>query len=161
MIVIGNLSSSTITIEGTNSTIDIGGSAINLTHVTIELSPSETQQIQGKQILLPLITTNSSEGGSTINLGSISVSSRSTSGCRKPEAKRATLDGGNTLGAYLTVDSSGCNKWWIALVAVLVSVVIIVVIVIILLTVFYKPFRRWVRPFTNRRAKSAQDQTTK
>lgn len=164
VIVLQSLSSSAIYFTGTNASIELEGSAPNLTHVTIELSPSETEEIHGKQILLTLITTNSSGSagdGSLINLGTVNVGARATSGCRKPEAKRAVFDGGRTLGAYLTVSNSACNRWWIILVAVVVSLIVVILIVLILLTVFYKPFRVLVRPFVARNAKSANDNNLK
>lgn len=153
VIILGNLASESITIDGIGTTVDIGGSAANLTQVVIVLSPTESQTIEGNRILQILITTNGtnpSGGPSTINMNSIETSARASSGCRKPKAERTVLDGGRTLGAYLTVDSSACSRWWIVLVAVVVGVIVVILIALILLAVFYKPFRKCVRPYSAR-----------
>lgn len=157
VIVLMNLASASIIIKGTNASIDIQGSATNLAQVTLELSPSELKEIEGKEVLLTLVVANSGTAGgaSGINLSSVTLAARAASGCRKPEARRATSSDGRTLAAYLTVSNSGCNRWWIILVAVLISVIIVILIVLILLAMFCKPFRGLVRPFVVRRSKSA------
>ena len=146
VVVVGNLSSSTLIFHGTGSTIHINGSTVNLTIITLELDSNQVKNLGGQKVLQILVNTSGSSSNTDLSL--VNVNTKVTSGCRKVKSEKATFDGGKTLGVYLSVDSSGCNTWWIILVSVVVAVIVIAVVILILLAVFYPPFRLKIRPYS-------------
>lgn len=154
VLVTGNFTSTTVVFQGLGSSINITGGASNLTLVTIELSPAQAGNLGGNRVLQILISTNGSGPGS-IDLNSVAVNSKVTSGCKKVKAQKVILDDGKTLGAYLSLDNSGCKTWWIITVSVIAGLVFLAVIALILLGVFYKPFRQKIRPYSNARRRRA------
>lgn len=151
VLIAGNLTmTTTLIFSGYGSTVLVNGSILNINSVIIELSPTDAKTLGSGKVLQILI--NSTLGGANgTDLSAVTVNSKVTSGCRKVKAEKVTFDNGKTLGAYLSVDSSGCKTWWIILVSVLVSLIVIVLIVLVLLTLFCKPFREKVRPYSARR----------
>ena len=143
VLVTGNLTSTTIVIQGIGSTINVTGSVTNLTSVTVELTPQQIDALNSNGRTLQVLIT----GGNGSDLSSVAINTKATSGCKKVKAQKVLLDGGHTLGAYFSVDKSGCNTWWIILVSVIVAVVVVAAVVLVLLAVFYKPFRHAVRPY--------------
>ena len=149
VLVTGNLTSTTVVIQGIGSTINVTGSVTNLTTITVELTPQEISTLSGSKTLQILLTTNGNS--SDIDLSLVGINTKATSGCKKVTAQKVLLDGGHTLGAYFSVDKSGCKTWWIILVSVVAAVVVLAVIVLALLAAFYKPFRAKIRPYSGRR----------
>ena len=149
VVVVGNMSSSVVIFHGTGSTIHVNGSTINLTIVTVEFDSDQTSNLGGQKVLQILVNTSVSPSSTDLSL--VNVNTKVTSGCRKVKSEKATFDGGKTLGVYLSVDSSGCNTWWIILVSVVVAVIVIAVVILVLLAVFYPPFRLKIRPYSGAR----------
>ena len=151
VIVTGNVTSKTIVIRGIGSRIEVNGSAINLTAITIELTPQQASEIGETRVLQQLITVSTpSEASSITGLNAVAVNTRVTSGCKKVKAQKSLSNGDRTLGAYLTVDNSGCNRWWIILVSVVASLVLLAAIALAVLSVYYKPCRSKFRPYWTR-----------
>lgn len=151
VVVTGNLTSTGVVIQGLGSSINVTGTVANLTHITIELSQSQAESIGSSSVLQVLLNT-----GNSSDLSSVTVSSKVTSGCKKVKAEKTVTNGGATLGAYLTLDKSGCNTWWIIVVAVVAGVVVIGVSIIILLAIFNKSCREKMRPYSSRRQRASQ-----
>ena len=149
VVVTGNLTSTTVVIQGIGSTINITGSVTNLTTITVELSSAEVDALGKGKVLQILLNTGNGTG--SVQLEQVGVNSRVTSGCKKVKAEKVVLNEGQTLAAYLSVDSSGCNRWWTILVSVVVSAIVLALIVLVLLAVFCKPFREKVRPYSKAR----------
>ena len=126
IIVEGNVTSSTIIINGIGTAIMIGGCASNLSSVVIELSPEQVKQLESTKSLQTLLTLSNDSVSCSMDLNGVTLNTKS-SGCRKVKTEKVVS--GNTLGAYFTVNSSGCNTWWIVLVAVITGVVVIAVII--------------------------------
>ena len=150
--VVGNLSSPSVVIHGIGSTIVVNGSVGALTTITIEFDSNQASNLGGQKVLQILVNTSGSSSPSDLSL--VNVNTKVTSGCRKVKAEKVTFDGGKTLGAYMSVDSSGCNTWWIILVSVVVAVIVVAAVVLVLLAVFYKPFRLKIRPYSGSAARS-------
>ena len=143
-IVIGNTSSTSIIFNGLGSTVTVEGCATNLTSIVVTLDKDDIEKLEkeggggggkgGKskpsfQRLLVLLGRSSSGGEvNCTNLSDIGVSTNmKSSSCKKVVVwkEERSVDGSRTLGAYFRVDSSGCNKWWIIVVSVVVAVVIV------------------------------------
>ena len=149
VVVAGNLTSSTLVFHGVGSTININGSVGGLTTITLEFDSNQASNLGGQKVLQILVNTSGSNSSTDLSL--VNVNTKVTSGCRKVKSEKATFDGGKTLGVYLSVDSSGCNTWWIILVSVVVAVIVIAAVVLVLLAVFYEPFRLKIRPYSGGR----------
>ena len=149
VIITGNLTSTSVVFHGVGSTVYVNGSVYNLTTITIEFDSSDVNGL-GSKVLQILIASNTDGSLNTdgIDLNTVNVLTKVSSGCKKVKATKVLLDGGKTLGAYMSVDSSGCNTWWIVLVSVVVAVIVIAVVVVVLLAVFYQPFREKIRPYS-------------
>lgn len=154
VVIIGNLTSITVIIKGVGSFINITGSVTNLTTIIIELTPEQASELGSGKVLQQLIVVNSTNG-SNFDLSQVGVNARVKSGCKKVKAEKQVLNEGQVLAAYLSIDSSGCNRWWIILVSVVCALVLLAIIVIALLAAFYKPFRQKIRPFSGRRQQAS------
>ena len=152
VIVTGNLNSTTVVLKDIGSSIEITGSASNLTTVTVELTPEQVAEIGDGQLRQSLITVAShNDTSGVIGLSSVAVNTRVTDGCKKVKAQKTLSDGNRTLGAVFSVDNSACNRWWIILVAVVAGIVVLAVIILVLLGIFCKPFRTKLRPYSEAR----------
>ena len=147
VIVLGNVSSSSIVFTGIGSTVTIGGCASNLTSIVIELTQEEIRQI-GHGLNKSLITFS---GNCGTDFNNIAISIKKGEGCRKISSKKFVSSDSQTIGAIFTVDSSGCNTWWIILVSVICGVLLLTVITIVLMAVFWPAFRAKIRPFSVKR----------
>ena len=154
VVIVGNLTSSTLIFHGVGSTININGSVGGLTTITLEFDSNQASNLGGQKVLQILVNTSGSNSSTDLSL--VNVNTKVTSGCRKVKSEKATFDGGKTLGVYLSVDSSGCNTWWIILVSVVVAVIVIAAVVLVLLAVFYEPFRLKIRPYSGGRKADAE-----
>ena len=153
VVIMGNLTSPNVVFHGIGSTIVVNGSVGTTTTITLEFDSDQTSNLRGQKVLQILVNTSGSSSSSDLSL--LNVNTKVTSGCRKVKAEKATFDGGKTLGAYMTVDRSGCNTWWIILVSVVVVVIVLAAAAVVLLAVFYKPFREKIRPYSAARANRA------
>ena len=131
VIVDGNVSSSSIVFNGTSSTLTISGCANNLTSVVVDLTPSDIEKLEkSKKVYQSLIVLSGSNGtissSSCILSNSIGINTVAKgSGCKKVRTEKAISSDGKSLGAYFTLDSSGCNRWWIIMVSVVCAVVLV------------------------------------
>lgn len=127
-VVQGNLTSSQVIIRGIGSTLVVVGCSSNLTSLTIELTPEDLEKI-GKTKTQPLLSADPS----CTNLSAVQVSATvKGSSCRKLSTSKSVSGSGMLLSGVFTVDSSGCNKWWIILVSVICAVVVVAVAVILI-----------------------------
>ena len=133
MVVINsNLTSSSVVFNGLNSSITIYGCAPNLTAIVVEMTQSEAEKLQKSAKELRRLLIFPSAGNATTacaNLSNVGVSVRvKEGGCRKVSASKEVIESGKTLAALFTVDSSGCNRWWIILVSVIAAIVLLAVV---------------------------------
>ena len=150
-VVTGNLGSSSIVFQGVGSTVTVEGCANNLTSIHIELSESQAEAIKQLKTLQTLLSQNIS---GCVDLSNVALSiSVKNGGCKKARVSKVVSDGGSTLGGLFTLDTSGCNRWWIILVSVICGVILVAVIVVILVAIFSPRFRTAIRPFSGRKAK--------
>ena len=124
IVITGNATSTSIVINGLGTTITIEGCASNLSNIVVELSANDIAKMSSK-MLQTLIVLSSSASQCT-NLGNV-ILSTTTSGktCKKVKAEKVLSADGRSMSALFTVSSSGCNTWWIILVAVVVSVIVL------------------------------------
>ena len=121
----GNVTSTSVVINGLGSTVIVYGCATNLSLITVTLTPEELKQIGSTGKTQRLLTVNSSQCGDT-SLGAVAVAAHvSGKTCRKVTAKR--VESAGTISGLFVVDSSGCNVWWIVLVSVICGVLVVVV----------------------------------
>ena len=156
VVVVKNITSSTIVLNGVGSSLNVSGCASNLTSIVVSLTESELKQLSksSSKDLRRLLTIggNGSNDTSCIDLDNIEISSIvRDGGCRKVSVSRSVVDGGSTLGAYFVVDSSSCNRWWIILVSVIGGVVVLLVLIAVVLVLFVPSVRHFVRPYSQPR----------
>lgn len=143
-VIVTNITSSSIVIQGVGSTLIITGCASNLSTVTVELTQEELKQL-GSKAVQQLILVNSSYA-SCVDLSSVTIDVKVTgSGCRKAKADKIAT--ANSLAAAFSVSSSACNLWWIILASVLCALVLIGVIVGVVVNIHlrknkFDPLRR-------------------
>lgn len=148
VIVTENLNSSTIIIGGIDASIDVKGCATDLSTITIDLSDAELTKLGKSKKLLTLISTS---GSNCSSLDQVKLDAKS-SGCKRIKVERVASEDGAILSAYFALDSSHCNTWWIILVSVVCGIVLLAIIAIVLLSIFSKPFREKIRPYSRARA---------
>lgn len=149
VVIPGSINTTVIEIHGLGSIVEIGGTADLLKTISIEFTISQANALGSVATLQKLI---SFSNGTVANLGTVSVNANVVSGgCRKVKVQKVLLDDGASLGAYFTLDKSGCKTWWIILVSVLCGLVVVAVVIIVLLAVFWKPFREKIRPYSKSR----------
>lgn len=134
VLITSNITSSTIIFNGLGSIVNVSGCASNLTSIIVELSESDLEKL-GKsksplQRLLVLSHGSGANDSSCTDLSHVIVASKvKSSSCKKVKVEKAVIESDRTLGAYFSVDSSSCNRWWIILVSVVAAIVIIGAIV--------------------------------
>lgn len=146
----GNITSRSLSFQGIGSTIFVGGCVTNLNSIEVSLDNSQVKQLgqNSKAVFQPLVDSSASTASCDSTLSSVGISSRTTSkNCKKVNNQKQVSNNSKTLGAYFSLNSSGCNTWWIVLAAVLGGVILAIVIVTILLVTFCEPIRRKVRPY--------------
>ena len=146
VVINGTVTSSSLVFYGIGSSVTVDGCATNLSQIVVRLSAADLDRI-GKskptlQQLLVLSGSNDSSTANCTNINNIGLSTIVSEGsCKKIETRKAVSGDGKTFGAYFTVDSSGCNRWWIILVSVVCAVVVIGVGVGIVAYVVWKHHR--------------------
>ena len=151
-IVVGNLTSSEIILTGFGSLTIKDGCATNLTSITIELTKEDLDRIGTKSRNQTLLTIDG--GAGCRDLSSVKVITRvKDGGCKK--LKLSTSSSSSSISALFTVDRSGCNTWWIILVAVVASIVVVGILTMVLLVVFVPSVRNCIRPFSAKRPANA------
>lgn len=129
VVVSGNLTSSSIIFNGFGSSINLtNGCASSLKTITIALTEEEIAKLGSKsKIAQTLISQNVSSH--CVSLSNVEVVVRNPGkGCRKVEVSKAVSGNGNILSAFFTINSSGCNTWWIVLVSIIAAVVVLAAI---------------------------------
>lgn len=135
-VILGNVTSTSVVINGLGSTIVVYGCATNLSLITVELTPEELKQIGSTGRTQTLISTDPSQCSST-SLGTVAVATHVTGKtCRKVSTK--TIESGGTVSGLFVVSSSGCNVWWIILVAVVGGVLILAAAIAVAITCVQK-----------------------
>ena len=138
VIVTGNVTSTSIVISGTGTTITIDGCATNLTNIVVEIDAEEIAKL-GSKLVQELL--NLKNGQNCTDLSNVGVSALvKGSSCKKVKANK--VFSGNTLSAAFTVDTSGCNTWWIILVSVVCGVVVIGVIAAVVAIMLVKKHKK-------------------
>lgn len=153
----GNLTSTTVIINGLNSVLIVDGCASNVT-LLIELTPAQLETIGGDQKLQTLLSfSNDSSCASSTNV-TLEASVKGST-CKKVSVSKVSSSASSTLSGLFKIDKSGCNKWWIILVAVIAGVALLV-IVFVLLVLFVRPVRECVRPYTKRDRRTLRASTS-
>lgn len=149
VLVLGNLSSSSIEISGVSSSVVISGCASNLSTVHVELS-KDVSIVNGR--IYSLVSTSPDSNCST-DLNTVKLTA-SIQGCRKVTVETYTSTDGKNLGGLFIIDKSACNTWWIILVSVICGVILVVLIALVLMAIFWPAFRAKIRPFSTKPKRS-------
>lgn len=142
-VVSGNLSSTSIVLQGPNANLAILGCDNNLTTIAVELTSADLKRLKSKPNI-SLIAYSSDPSCSTLEHLDINYRLKDSS-CRKISVSKVSSRG--TLGALFSIDSSSCNLWWIILVSVLGGVIVLLLIILVLLVLFVPK----VRPYSKKR----------
>ena len=146
-IIVGDIESSSIVFSGLGSTLTIEGCALNLTSITLTLTPDD---LKGSSKIVQQLIIFANSNCSNDNLNGVVVEGRlNGSTCRKVKASK-TISNGQLSGIF-TIDSSPCNTWWIILVSVICGVVVLGVLILVLLIIFVPKVRFAVRPYSRPR----------
>ena len=122
VIVDGNITSTAIVFNTISTTLIVKGCASNLTSIQVELTPEEIAKIGGSKMLYNLLSLGNASNCNT-SLSDVGLVVKTKGSCKKVKTEKVLSDEGNTLGAFFTLDSSGCNLWWIILVSVIAAVI--------------------------------------
>ena len=153
-IIVGDIESSSIVFSGLGSTLTIEGCALNLTSITLILTPDD---LKGSSKIVQQLIIFANSNCSNDNLNGVAIEGHvSGSTCRKVKASK-TISNGQLSGIF-TIDSSPCNTWWIILVSVICGVVVLGVLILVLLIIFVPKVRFAVRPYS--RPRDDKDVTT-
>ena len=146
-VIVGDVESTSIVFTGLGSTLTITGCALNLTSITLTLTPED---LKGNSKIIQQLLNFGSSNCSNDNLDSVTVDSRIRgSTCRKVKATK-TISNGQLSGIF-TIDSSPCRTWWIILVSVIGGIVVLAVLILVLLVIFVPKIRYAVRPYSRPR----------
>ena len=151
VVILGNVSSTSLIFNNIGTTLSIGGCATNLTTVTIQLTEEQVKKLGSTRTLQTLVEL-SNASSCVGSLAGVAVEAKVTHGCRRVKTERQVSSDGKTLSSFFSVDSSGCNRWWIILVSVICGVIVIAIVAVVLLAILSPKFRELVRPFSRRRA---------
>ena len=152
VIVNGNFSAAEVNFVGLNSTVQVTGCAAMPSHVIVTLDVEDyLALLKDKVLYAKLIESqcNDTEGQQV----TIDVQATKKKSCEK--IKGTLKSSGQTMTATFVLDSSGCNTWWIILVAVLCSVVAILIVLALVFTLV-PAARRCIRPYSNRKPQNQQ-----
>ena len=147
----GNISSHAITFSDTSSTLVVHGCVTNLSTINIQLTKSQIEKLPSKSTHQLLTYGGSDDGANNTcaDIGNVKIELSSSGGsCRRVSVTKSHEFG--RLSVLFSVDKSGCNTWWIVLVAVVGGVVVLGVLVVVLLAVFVPSFRKLIRPYSKR-----------
>lgn len=141
----GNLNASSVVFQGLGSSIVItDGCPTRLSSITVELSPKDLEKIEqskGKKLTQTLLVLDSRLNCANLNGIRLNQISKK-SGCKKVKVEKTTRNDSSktSISAVFTIDSSGCNVWWIALVSTIGGVIIIgaIILTAVLLTQRHK-----------------------
>lgn len=126
VVVIGNFNVSSVTMNGLGSTITVSGCSSLPKEITIILTPKDYENLKnGKKILSDLIRSGC-PFDSTRMTTSIIVKSSNKKKCEK--FKSGAVVRGSLLQGSFQLDNSACNRWWIAVVAVIGALILVAII---------------------------------
>lgn len=151
--IIGDLTTSTIVIGSSSSTINVTGciatSGGDTPSITITLTQTDLEEIikNGGSLTAHLLLQAPSCGA--ISPSSVNIDTSAIKSCKKVKTDKIGTSSG--FSATFTVNSSGCNRWWIILVSVICGVIILAIIVVVVLAIVWRPFRERIRPFSRKR----------
>lgn len=137
----GNFSASSVTFQGTFSTLIVQGCSVDIKDIILVLSPADIERIEkqtGQKLTQNLIVIEEPPGGcsTSSNLKGIGVSVKNAKkSCKQVKTQLVTKETGNGttkpkqyLSVVFSVDKSKCNVWWIVLVSVVCGLIILATI---------------------------------
>lgn len=154
VVIVGSLNSTGLIIDGIPKGINVTGECASLETIELNLNEEDLAKFRKGQLSTVLISCSSGSDGTS----GVQISPKVTSSsCKKVKAVPTKSITGSrmTLGGLFTLSTSGCNTWWIILVAVLGGVVVIALAVFILLAIFNPKVRSFVRPYHDSNARRA------
>lgn len=126
IVVIGNITSSTVVFQGLGTQLVVEGCAQNLQTVIVE----ELKKQKGD--LRTLLTQRGANGANCPSLKDVNVVVKvKGGGCRTVKTDK-TKSTRQSLNVAFSVDSSKCNLWWYILIPILVVVIILATIAAII-----------------------------
>lgn len=142
-----------LVLEGLSSTIAVSEclSFNDTIVITVVITTGDYEKLKTGSKTYNLLTFNGKCVNASNAAVNIDVKSEGVSKCHKMSANAQTTD--STLSAVFTLNSGSCNNWWIVLVSVVCGVLFLAVVLILIFTL-YKPARKIVRPFSQRRQAS-------
>lgn len=159
--VLGNFSTTTLTINGLGSTIDVKGCVTSLpSFITVNLSPSDFESLASSKTLSKTLITSSCgvTNGQSISMTVGQISSQSSlKSCQRISGRLESR--GTSMVGIFQLDSSRCSVWWIILVAVIGSVLLVIIILILVFSLVPSA-RRCIRPYLKRNEQRKSSKTT-
>lgn len=142
VIVEGNITSTSIIINGANSSITVYGCSNGVRNITIVLTKEDLIRIESSpdhSLSQELFILSGNGSCSNFSMSGLELSGNTKNGCRQVGVQQLRSSNGG-LTALFTMTSSGCknNTWWIILVSVLCGVVILGVIIAVVVLVLLK-----------------------
>lgn len=129
-VITGNLSSSTVVINGLGSVLIVTGCVDSNLTITIELTPGDLETIGSDGKLQKLLELRSNATcNSTLSSVAVNTHVRGDT-CKKVSVTKQESAG--SLSGLFRVDKSTCQRWWIILVSVLCGAVVVAVVIIII-----------------------------
>ena len=150
VLVLGNVTSSTIMYQGIGTTLVVGGCADNVSSISIELSDEDLKRIASssgdfRQQLLAI------QGDNCSDLSTLSISTSTTnSTCSTVSSSIQTTNG--QLFALFSISSNSCTskkeqRVWIIIVPVICGLVLLIVIIVVIAVAFCDCAKNSVRPY--------------
>ena len=141
-VIVRNISSSVIVFQGIDTSLSIDGCATNLSSIVVQLTPQDIEKLEKspRKMLHPLISLSGSSNTTSSsncsdNLNDIALTTQKVgggnNGCKDIRVEKVLSDEGRTFGAYFTVDSGRCNRWWIILVSVVAVVIVCTAVAVV------------------------------
>lgn len=148
-VVVGNLTTPSVTFEGIGFTLNVSECILGLGEIFVTLTTDEFESLKStKTITTTLITSTCSsgiEGASDVSLITNTQTKRRS--CEKLSS-RLNSNGSNMVAVF-TLSRSSCNTWWIVVVAVVGGVILISAVLAIIFTTV-PAARACIRPYTRR-----------
>ena len=153
-LIIGNVTSPNIIINGIGSTVIIQqGCATNLSTITIQLTEDDLKKLGPSKSQVLLSFGNSTTSCGNLNSVDVQLKLKGGSDCRKVKVSRVVSE--TSISALFNIDKSSCRTWWIVLVSVICGVIVLAVVVFVLLAIFCRPVRYFIRPYSKPRGPNA------
>lgn len=153
-LVLGNLTASIIIVTSSASNVNVTGCITGFDgstpSISLKLSQSDFESIVNHGGSLTTQALAQSPYCSAIAASSVNIDTSAVKSCKKVKTEKIGSPSGFT--AVFSLNSSGCNAWWIILVSVVCGVILVAVIVVVVLATVWRPFREKLRPFSRQRS---------